>query len=1049
MGIKGFIESHVEEAALQWLEELHYEVDSGSNLIDVTRERKTYEEIILVDRLLEALTALNPSISSSVLEDAIREIKIPKQVSILENNRAFHKMITDGLSVSYYDKNNALKHTQLRLFDFDKPNNNNFLAVNQFTVVENRVEKRPDIVVFVNGIPLVVFELKTASDENVSVSSAYRQIKNYQKAIESLFVYNAFNVISDGIIAKVGTITSQEDRYTSWRTIDGDIIAPSNANQLETLIKGMFDKARLLDIIKQFILFQKNDNDYTKILAGYHQYHAVNTALTRTIDATSENGDRKIGVIWHTQGSGKSLSMVFYAGKLVLSNKLSNPTIVVLTDRNDLDDQLFLTFDKSRDLIRSIPTQADSRAHLRELLNGRSSGGIIFTTIQKFSPDDLTDNKPLTTRKNVIVLADEAHRSQYGFSAKVVQSKEEVYEKYGFAKYMRDSLPNASYIGFTGTPIELTDKNTRAVFGDYIDIYDMSRAVEDHTTVKVFYESRIAKLNLVIPKDDLDDDYEEITEDQDSNVNELIKRKWARLEAIVGSKSRIETVAKDIVNHFETRQAAMETSVGKAMIVAMSRRIAVEIYNAIIKLRPEWHSDDLMKGKIKVVMTGSSSDPGNWQDHVGNKQKRETLSKRMKDNNDELQIAIVRDMWLTGFDVPSLHTMYVDKPMQGHNLMQAIARVNRVFGAKQGGLVVDYIGIASKLKEALQVYTEQDQKQTGIDTSLAVKTMLERIDVLKELLHKHDYSKYFKGESKDKLQVITETINFVLGLPKKEKDNVIRTISDITKAYGLCATTFEAEAHNVEIGFYKVVRAGALKLLMEPPEVGPDSKKKKGPSEELINQLISDAIKSDQVIDVLDEMGIKRPELSILSEEFLEKIKASKTKNIAIELLKRLIKGNIRQVSRKTIIQSRKFSEMLEGIMNKYYSRLISSAEVIDELIKIAKEIMEVEKLGKDTGLSVDEFAFYEALASNMTAKEVMGIQTLKKIAIELTEKIKSSRTVDWNIRSSIRAKIQFEIKVLLKKYKYPPDDPKDPNNYEKSIQLIMDQTELLASEIS
>jgi type I restriction enzyme, R subunit len=1044
MSIKSFVESQVEIAALEWLEELDYEIETGSNLIDITKERKSFEEIILKDRLLASLSILNPGISKLVLEDAMREILIPKQVSLLENNRVFHKMITDGVSVSYHDKDNSLKHTQLKLFDFVNTDNNNFLAVNQFTVVENRAEKRPDIVIFVNGMPLVVFELKTASDENVSISDAYTQLKNYQKAIESLFVYNSFNVISDGITAKVGTITSLEDRYTTWRSINGNKIAPTSEPQLETLIKGMFEKRRFLDIIKQFVLFQKNDDNYIKVIAGYHQYFAVNTALERTFDATSEKGDRRIGVIWHTQGSGKSLSMVFYAGKLILSKELSNPTIIVITDRNDLDDQLYLTFSKSQDLLRSIPVQAESRQHLRELLNGRSSGGTIFTTIQKFTPEDIKDTSALTTRKNVVVMADEAHRSQYGFSAKIIQTEIDAFEKYGFAKYMRDSLPNASYIGFTGTPIELTDKNTRAVFGSYIDVYDMSRAVEDHTTVKVYYESRIAKLNFVVEKDLVDQNYEELTETQDSNVNEIIKRKWARLEAVVGSKSRIESIAKDIVDHFEKRQSAMETKVGKAMVVAMSRRIAVEIYEAIIKIRPDWHSNDLIKGKIKIVMTGSSADPESWQDHIGNKQKRETLAKRMKDNNDELQIAIVRDMWLTGFDVPSLHTLYVDKPMQGHNLMQAIARVNRVFGPKQGGLVVDYIGIASKLKEALQVYTEQDQKQTGLDTALAVKVLLEKLDIIRELLHKHDYSKYFKGKNTYKLKAITETIDFVIGQQKETRDNIIRTISDLSKAYGLCATTFEAEKNNVEIGFFKTIRAATLKILMEPRPGKPTFS-----LEEEINQLISGAIKSDQVIDVLGVMGLKKPELSILSDEFLEQIKASKTKNIAIELLKRLIKGDLRKISRKTIIQSRKFSELLEGILSNYYARLIDSAQVIDELIKLAKEIMESEKAGKETGLSDDEYAFYEALASNMTAKEVMGIDTLKKIAIELTQKIKASTTVDWNIRSSIRAKIQFEIKVLLKKYKYPPDDPKDPNNYEKSIQLIMDQTELLATEIS
>lgn len=1042
MGIKVFNETEVELSALEWLEELGYEIAFGPDLIEVEKERESYQDVVLKDRLMDALLSMNPRVPRSVLDDALREIMIPKQVSLIENNRVFHQMITDGVNVSYHDREGILRHTQLKIFDFEHPNRNNFLAVNQFTVVENRVEKRPDVVIFVNGIPLVVFELKTASDENVSLKNAYRQIKNYQSAIQSLFVYNAFNVISDGLNAKVGTITSLEDRYTSWRTIDGKVIAPMSFPQLETLIKGMFDKERFLDILKQFILFQKNDHDYIKIIAGYHQYHAVNTAVERTIEATSESGDRRIGVIWHTQGSGKSLSMVFYAGKLVLSQELSNPTIVIITDRNDLDDQLYLTFSKSQDLLRSIPAQAESRNHLRELLNGRESGGIIFTTIQKFSPEDPSDASILTDRKNVIVLADEAHRSQYGFSSKVIQTKEEAYEKYGFAKYMRDSLPNASYIGFTGTPIELTDKNTRAVFGDYIDIYDMTRAVEDHTTVKVYYESRIARLDFKVQKELIDENYDAITENQEASVSEIIKRKWARLEAVVGARSRVATIAKDIVEHFEKRQAAMETSVGKAMIVTMSRRIAVELYDEIVKLRPHWHSDDLMKGKIKVVMTGASSDPEEWQVHVGNKQKRETLAKRMKDNNDELQIAIVRDMWLTGFDVPSLHTMYVDKPMQGHNLMQAIARVNRVFGPKQGGLVVDYIGIAAKLKEALQVYTDQDREQTGVDTTLAAQILLEKLDVIRELLHKQDYSLYFTGKNSEKLKVIMETIDFVLGLPKDIKENLLKTISELSKAYGLCATTFEAEKHNIEIGFYKTIRAGVLKFsdVDGPVRTIQDI-------DEEINQLISDSLKSNEVIDVLAEMGLKRPELSILSDEFLDQIKASKRKNVAIELLKKLIKGNIRQISRKTIIQSRLFSDMLETILGKYYARLITSAEVIDELIKLAKEIIEAEQAGKDTGLSEDEYAFYEALASNLTAKEVMGIDVLKQIAIELTQKIKASTTIDWNIRSSIRAKIQFEIKVLLKKYKYPPDDPKDPNNYEKSIKLIMDQTELLASE--
>jgi len=1046
MAVKVFFESDVEEATLEWFQELGYQTEFGPSIAPEGPypERTSYTDVILIERLKESLFRLNKSLPKSAIEDAVRQIMIPKQIALIENNRAFHKMITDGVDVSYHDQTGRLAHSQVRLFDFKEPTNNDYLVVNQFTVVESRVEKRPDVVVFVNGLPLVVFELKTASDENISIKSAFRQVKNYQQSISSLFVYNSFNVISDGLHAKAGTITSDEDRYMTWRTTDGKEIAPTTIPQLETLIKGMFDKKRFLDIIKQYVLFQKHESGYIKILAGYHQYHAVNTALEKTYEATSAHGDRRIGVIWHTQGSGKSLSMVFYAGKLVISQELSNPTIVIITDRNDLDDQLFLTFSKSSDLLRSIPDQAASREHLKELLNGRDSGGIIFTTIQKFSPDDNGNVTALTNRKNVIVLADEAHRSQYGFSAKVVKSQDEAFEKYGYAKYLRDSLPNASYIGFTGTPIETTDKNTRAVFGDYIDIYDMSRAVEDKTTVKIFYESRIAQIDFTEEYDLIDENYDEITEYQEETQKEGLKRKWARLEAIVGSTSRIKTVAKDIVEHFEKRQATMETPVGKAMIVAMSRRIAVELYEAIVKLRPEWHSDDVLKGKIKVVMTGSSSDPETWQKHIGTKQTRETLSERMKDNNDELELVIVRDMWLTGFDVPSMHTMYVDKPMQGHNLMQAIARVNRVFKEKQGGLVVDYIGIADQLKKALMQYTDNDREQVGVDTALAVSVMLEKLDIVRDILHQHDYSKYFGDRFSEKLQVIMETIDFVIGLREERKNDFLKFVSELSKAYSLCSTTEEAEKHNVEIGFFKSVRAGIIKL-------STDTSKKKSIDQldSELNQLISKSLKSDKVIDIMAEIGLSKPDISILSEEFLEEFKKMDHKNVAIELLKRLIKGKLKMIARKTIVQSRQFSELLEDSLAKYQARLIDSTIVIQELIELAKDITKAAEAGKESGLTEDEFAFYEALSSNMTAKEVMGTDILKEIAKELTKKIKSSTTIDWNIRDSVRAKIRFEIKVLLKKYNYPPDDPKDPNNYDKSVQLIMEQTELVCENES
>ena len=1041
MAVKVFFESDVEEATLEWFQELGYQTEFGPNIAPEGSypERTSYTDVILLERLRESLFRLNKSLPKSAIEDAIRQITIPKQIALIENNRAFHKMITDGVDVSFHDQTGRLVHSQVRLFDFNEPTNNDYLVVNQFTVVESRVEKRPDVVVFVNGLPLVVFELKTASDENISIKSAFRQVKNYQQSISSLFVYNSFNVISDGLHAKAGTITSDEDRYMTWRTTDGKEIAPTTIPQLETLIKGMFDKKRFLDIIKQYVLFQKHESGYIKILAGYHQYHAVNTALEKTYEATSAHGDRRIGVIWHTQGSGKSLSMVFYAGKLVISQELSNPTIVIITDRNDLDDQLFLTFSKSSDLLRSIPDQAASREHLKELLNGRDSGGIIFTTIQKFSPDDNGNVTALTNRKNVIVLADEAHRSQYGFSAKVIKSQDEAFEKYGYAKYLRDSLPNASYIGFTGTPIETTDKNTRAVFGDYIDIYDMSRAVEDKTTVKIFYESRIAQIDFTEEYDLIDENYDEITEYQEETQKEGLKRKWARLEAIVGSTSRIKTIAKDIVEHFEKRQETMETPVGKAMIVAMSRRIAVELYDAIVEIRPQWHSNDLLKGKIKVVMTGSSSDPQEWQKHIGTKQTRETLSERMKDNNDELELVIVRDMWLTGFDVPSMHTMYVDKPMQGHNLMQAIARVNRVFKEKQGGLVVDYIGIADQLKKALMQYTDNDREQVGVDTALAVSVMLEKLDIVRDILHQHDYSKYFGDRYSEKLQVIMETIDYVIGLREERKNEFLKFVSELSKAYSLCSTTEEAEKHNVEIGFFKSVRAGIIKLSTETTK-----KKSVDQLDRELNQLISKSLKSDKVIDIMAEIGLSKPDISILSEEFLEEFKKMEHKNVAIELLKRLIKGKLKMIARKTIVQSRQFSELLEDALAKYQSRLIDSTVVIQELIELAKDITKAAEAGKESGLTEDEYAFYEALSSNMTAKEVMGTDILKEIAIELTKKIKSSTTIDWNIRDSVRAKIRFEIKVLLKKYNYPPDDPKDPNNYDKSVQLIMEQTELV-----
>lgn len=1050
-----FYESHLEEAALEWFEELGFETVFGPDIAPDGDylEREDYTDVILVDRLREALSRINPGMPPDALEDAFRQITIPQSPNLLMNNKAFQALVTDGVDVQVKQPDASYRTEKVYVFDFEKPMNNDFMVANQFTVIEHGVEKRPDLVVFVNGLPLVVIELKSASDENVDITAAYNQLQTYKGVISSLFTYNAFMVISDGINARAGTLSSNEDRFMTWRTIEGDNVAHQSIPQLEVLIKGMFQRDRFLDIIRYFILFQSDGSEVIKILAGYHQYHAVNKAVESTYRATRESGDRRIGVIWHTQGSGKSLSMVFYAGKLVISEELENPTIVVITDRNDLDDQLYATFLKSRDLLRSTPVQASDRANLRELLNNRTSGGIIFTTIHKFAPLEESrefelaaekapgygDTKVLSSRKNIIVLADEAHRSQYGFGADVVKRGKEADVKYGYAKHMRDSLPNASYIGFTGTPIELTDKNTRAVFGDYIDVYDMTRAVEDGTTVKIFYESRLAKLELPEElKPQIDDEYDEITENQEQSQRERLKTKWARLEAIVGAKERVQQIAKDIVQHFEKREQAQEDEGGKAMIVAMSRRIAVDLYREIVALRPDWHSDDLMTGKIKVVMTGNSSDPADWQPFIGTKASRETLAKRMKDVKDELKIVIVRDMWLTGFDVPSLHTMYIDKPMSGHNLMQAIARVNRVFKDKQGGLVVDYIGIAEKLKEALAQYTDSDKKTTGVDTDVAAALLLEKHDLIKELLHGHDYSKFFTGKPSEKMQAIVETMDYIIGLRENRKKDYIQLVTEMARAYSLCATTETAEKLNVEVSFHKAVKAALVKIMN-----GEGKTKTPSQLDSELNQLISKSISSNEIVDILGSVGLSKPNIAILSEEFLEEVKGMKQKNLAVELLNRLLQGNIKAFSRRNLVQSKKFSELLEASIRKYQNRAIETTQVIMELIELAKQISEAEKRGEKTGLTPDELAFYDALAENESAREIMGDEILMKIAKELTESIKNNISVDWAIRESVQAKMKMTIKRLLKKYDYPPD--KTP----RAVEIVMEQTKLMCQNES
>ncbi|MCT1398487.1 type I restriction endonuclease subunit R [Paenibacillus sp. p3-SID867] len=1034
-----YAESDLEQAAIEWFEELNYKKAYGPEISPEGEypERMFYTDVILADRLRDALIRINPGVPRDAIEEAIRIVEVPQSPSLLVNNRAFQRMITDGIDAEYRTPAGENRTAKVWLFatERERVEENDFLVVNQFTVVENG-EKRPDVVVFVNGIPLVVMELKSASNEEVGISEAYNQVQTYKSSIPSLFTYNSFMVISDGVNARAGTLTADAERFMMWRTIDGSDVAPSSIPQLEILIKGMFEKKRFMDIIKHFILFQTDGEKVTKILAGYHQFHATNKAITSTERATETEGDRKIGVVWHTQGSGKSLSMVFYAGKLVLT--MDNPTIVVVTDRNDLDEQLFTTFSKSQDLLRQTPKQAADRKHLRELL-AVESGGIIFTTVHKFSTEDDEDTYPeLTGRKNVIVMADEAHRSQYGFQAEMVANEKtgEADVKYGYAKYMRDALPNASYIGFTGTPVELSDKNTPAVFGDYIDIYDMTRAVEDGTTVKIYYESRVARLNLSeAERPIIDSAYEEITEYQEVTQKERLKSKWARLEALAGSEKRIKAIANDMVAHYEQRQQGM---FGKAMIVVMSRRIAIDLYKAIVELRPDWHSDDDSEGKIKIVMTGTSSDPEEWQQYIGTKRRREYFAKRMKDLNDPLQIVIVRDMWLTGFDVPSMSTMYIDKPMKGHNLMQAIARVNRVFRDKPGGLIVDYIGIADMLKSALQQYTENDRKTAGIDTDQAIDYMLERLDLIHDLLHGHDYSKYNSPKASERMQAIVETVDAVLGLGEEGKRNFTSWVTELSRAYALCATTPEAEAVNVEIGFLKAVKSGIIKLITTE-----NRKKTTAELDAELNQLISKSIISEEVVDILEAAGLQKPNIAILSDEFLESVRGLKQKNLAVELLRRLLQGKVKSFEKVSVVQSRKFSEMLDESIRKYNNRTIETAQIIEELIQMAKEVNKAVKRGEDMGMIAEELAFYDALASNGSAKELMGDLMLKQIAHELTQSIKNNITVDWTLRQNVRAQMKVTVKRLLKKYGYPPDLE------QLAIDMVLKQAEVMSLSAS
>lgn len=1058
-----FTEAMLEEAAIEILESLGYDYAFGPDISlgGDYEERKDYREVILSHRVKDALFKINRDIPREALDDAYRQLITFNSPMLEENNRYFHQLMTEGIEVSF-NEGGQIRTKRAYIIDFENIRNNEFVVINQFTIIENE-ERRPDLIVFVNGLPLVVIELKSASDENVGIENAYNQIQTYKRDIPSLFNYNAFCILSDGINAKAGTITSNEERFMNWRSIDGETVEPLSKPQYEVLFYGMLAKERLLDIIKNFLLFQESKEEekdadgnkigdkktIIKILAAYHQYFAVKKAIEKTKEATREDGDRKIGVIWHTQGSGKSFSMVFYTAGLV--RELNNPTIVVITDRNDLDDQLFSTFAKSQDILRQTPKQADVRKltdeqkkqqakenskeinGLFDLLNDRESGGIIFTTIQKFKPEE-GEMPALTKRKNVIIIADEAHRSQYGLDAKTDVKTGEV--KYGYAKYLRDALPNASFIGFTGTPIDLEDRSTTAVFGHCIDTYDMTRAVEDEATVKIYYENRIIKLET--DEEELikiDEEFEEVTEGQEDFEREKNKTKWSRLEAVVGSPNRVKKLAEDIVNHYEEKSKTID---GKAMIVCMSRRICVDLYDEIIKLRPDWHDDDVNKGKIKVVMTGSASDNERLQKHVGGKQRRDTLAKRMKDNADELKIVIVRDMWLTGFDVPSMHTMYIDKPMKGHNLMQAIARVNRVFKDKSGGVVVDYLGILESLKNALKEYTDGDKKNTGIDTSVAISIMLEKLEILQGMMHGFDYSKYMGTSQKERIRAITGGMDFILGKPEEDQKEFKKISVELAKAHSLCAATEDGKAKALEVSYFKAVKASLAKL-KEKDAV----KKSKKEIEARVNQMLERSIISEDVIDVFDEMGLKRPDVSILSEEFLDEVREMKHKNLAVEMLKKLLEGNIKSMEKRNLVKSERFSEKLKKALNKYRNQAITNAEVIEELIRMAHEMKRAREEEKDLGLNEDEIAFYDALTADEVVKEFMEDETLKKIAQELTFAIKNNITIDWSVRKSAQAGMRRIIKRLLKKYDYPPEQAKN------ALKVVMRQAEKMCGNVN
>ena len=1031
-------ESTVEDAALAWLKSLGWNIDHGPNIAPDTlaAERSDYGEVLLEQRLRDSLARFNPDLPAEALDDAFRKLVHAEGPTLETRNRAFHRMLVDGVTVEYRTSDGAVRGAQARVIDFDDPANNDWLAVNQFTVVENKHERRPDIVLFVNGLPLGVIELKNPADEEATIWTAWQQIQTYKAELPTLFSMNAALIVSDGVEARIGTLTAGREWFKPWRTISGESLADPHLPQLQVMLEGVCEPRRFLTLVRDFIVFEDDGSgSLVKKMAGYHQFHAVEVAVAETLRAAKTReeearqkpgrkpggapGDRRIGVVWHTQGSGKSLSMAFYAGRIIRELAMANPTLVVLTDRNDLDDQLFGTFSRCRELLRQPPVQAASRADLRAKL-AVDSGGVVFTTIQKFFPEEKGDTHPaLSQRRNIVVIADEAHRSQYDFID-------------GYARHMRDALPEASFVGFTGTPIELKDANTRAVFGDYISIYDIQRAVEDQATVPIYYESRLAKLALdESERPTIDPEFEEATEGEEIARKEKLKTRWAQLEAIVGAEKRLKLVAQDIVAHFEQRLEALD---GKAMVVCMSRRICVTLYRELVRLRPEWHHEDDDKGTLKVVMTGAASDPPDWQPLIRNKTRREALAKKFRNVDDPLQIVLVRDMWLTGFDAPSLHTMYVDKPMRGHGLMQAIARVNRVFRDKPGGLVVDYLGLAHELKRALAIYTESGGTgKTALDQEEAVAVMLEKYEICSGLFHGFDRAKWITGTPQERLGLLPAAQEHIL-TQENGKDRCVQSVRELSQAFALAVPHEDAIRIRDEVAFFQTVQSVLAK------RAAADAR----PKEELdhaVRQIISRAVASEGVIDIFAAAGLEKPDLSILSEEFLAEVRGMPQRNLAVELLQKLLKGEVATRRRKNVVQARSFAQMLEQTLRRYQNRAIEAAQVIEELIQLARELREADVRGEKLGLSEDELAFYDALETNDSAVQVLGDETLRSIARELVGTVRGNVTIDWTLRENVRANLRRLVKRTLRRYGYPPD------KQEKATRTVLEQAEVLSAD--